>query len=96
MKGTYSIDDWFGCKGQDNMSGRKEQVNSLLVLQSFIIARKSGNIYLQLPWIGDISSSFEKLISKATTSCFYSVKPRVVYNTRVMLPSAKKDSVPTT
>ena len=23
-------------------------------------------------------------------------KPRVIYNTRVMLPSAKKDSVPTT
>ena len=26
----------------------------------------------------------------------YAVKPRVVYSTRVMLPSAKKDSVPTT
>ena len=35
-------------------------------------------------------------ISKAITSCYYAVKPRVVYNTRVMLPSAKKDCVPTT
>ena len=34
--------------------------------------------------------------NKAITSCFYAVKPRVVYSTRVMLPSAKKDSVPTT
>ena len=29
------------------------------------------------------------------TSCFYAVKPGVAYSTRVMLPSAKKDSVPT-
>ena len=29
------------------------------------------------------------------TSCFYAVKPCVVYNTKVMLPSAKKHSVPT-
>ena len=29
-------------------------------------------------------------------TCFYAVKPRVVYNTRVLLPSAKKDCVPTT
>ena len=29
-------------------------------------------------------------MNKAITSCFYAVKPRVVYNTRVMLPSAKK------
>ena len=35
-------------------------------------------------------------INKAITSCFYAVKPRVVYNTKVMLPSAKKYSVPTT
>ena len=48
------------------------------------------------PWIGNVSSKFENQINKAITSCFYAVKPRVVYNTRVMLPSAKKDSVPTT
>ena len=35
-------------------------------------------------------------INKASTSCFYAVKSRVAYSTRVMLPSAKKDSVPTT
>ena len=53
-------------------------------------------VYLKLPWIGNVSSKFEIQISKAITSCYYAVKPRVVYNTRVMLPSAKKDRVPTT
>ena len=53
-------------------------------------------VYLKLPWIGNISSKFEDQINKAITSCFYAVKPCVVYNTRVMQPSAKKDSVPTT
>ena len=53
-------------------------------------------VYLKLPWIGNVSSKFENQISKAITSCHYAVKPPVVYNTRVMLPSAKKDCVPTT
>ena len=47
-------------------------------------------VYLKLPWIGNVSSKFEIQINKAITSCFYAVKPRVVYSTRVMLPSAKK------
>ena len=53
-------------------------------------------VYLKLPWIGNVSSKFENQINKGITSCFYAVKPRVVYSTRAMLPSAKKDSVPTT
>ena len=53
-------------------------------------------VYLNLLWIGNVSLKFENQINKAITSCFHAVKPRVVYNTRVMLPSAKKDSVPTT
>ena len=52
-------------------------------------------VYLKLPWIGNVSSKFENQINKAIASYFYAVKPRVVYSTRVMLPSAKKDSVPT-
>ena len=43
-----------------------------------------------------VSSKFENQINKAITSCFYAVKPCVVYNAKVILPSAKKDSVPTT
>ena len=53
-------------------------------------------VYLKLPWIGNVSSKFENQSNKAITSCFYAVKPRAVYNTRVMLPSAKQDSIPTT
>ena len=37
--------------------------------------------YLKLPWIDNVSSKFESQINKAITSCFYDVKPRVVYNT---------------
>ena len=53
-------------------------------------------MYLKLPWIGNVSSKFQNRINKAITSCFCAAKPRVAYSTRVMLPSAKKDSVPTT
>ena len=70
-------------------------------IKNFKTTRKSGNIrktfgpekcsvYLKLPWIGNASSKFENQINKAITSCFFAVKPRVVYSTRVMLPSAKK------
>ena len=53
-------------------------------------------VYLELPWIGNVSSKFENQISKAITFCFYAVKPYVVYNTRVMQSSAKEDCIPTT
>ena len=52
--------------------------------------------YLKLPWIGNVSSKFENQIRDVITSPYYAVNPRVVYNTRVMLPSAKKDCVLTT
>ena len=53
-------------------------------------------VYFKLPWIGKVSSKCEKQINEAIISCFYDVKLRVVYITRVMLPSAKKDSIATT
>ena len=53
-------------------------------------------VYLKLPCIGIVSLKFDNQINKAITSCFHAVKPCVVYNTSVMLPSAKKDSVLTT
>ena len=52
--------------------------------------------YLKLPWIGHVSSKCENQINTVITSCFYDMKPCAVYNTGVMLPSANKDSVPTT
>ena len=42
------------------------------------------------------SLKVENQISKDITSCFYAVKPRVVYGTRATLPSAKQDCIPTT
>ena len=72
----------------------------LVLIKSFAAEKTFGPekcpVYLKLPWIGNVSSNFENQINKAITSCFYDVKPHVVYNTRVVLPSAKKDSVPTT
>ena len=53
-------------------------------------------VYLKLPWIGNVSPIFENQINKAITSCFYAVEPRVVYETKVMLPFVKKDNVPAT
>ena len=53
-------------------------------------------VYLKLPWIGNVLSKFENQSNKVITSCFYAVKPHVVYSTGVMLPSAKKDGIPTT
>ena len=53
-------------------------------------------VYLKLPWIGNVSSKFENQINKAITSCFYAVKPRVVYSTRVIYHLLKNDSVPAT
>ena len=53
-------------------------------------------VYLKLPWIRNLSSNFEKQINKAITSCFYTVKLRVLHTIRVTLPSAKNDRVPIT
>ena len=47
-------------------------------------------VYLKLPWISNVSSKFENQINKGITSCFYAVKPCVVYSKRVMLQSTKK------
>ena len=41
-----------------------------------------------------LHQSLKTKINETITSCFYTVKPRVVYNTRVMNLSAKKDGVP--
>ena len=53
-------------------------------------------MYLKLPRVGNVSSKFANQINKAIASCSHAVNPRVVYSTRVMLPSAEEDSVPTT
>ena len=48
-------------------------------------------VYLHIPWIGNISMKFEKQITSAVKRCFFSVEPRVIFNTRQLLPAIKKD-----
>ena len=53
-------------------------------------------VYLQIPWIGNVSIKFEKQITSAVKRCFFSVEPRVIFNTRQLLPAIKKDVLPST
>ena len=51
--------------------------------------------YLKLPWIGNISTKFENQCKTAVSSCFGAVKLCVVFSTRKMFPTVRKDAVPT-
>ena len=51
-------------------------------------------VYLHIPWIGNVSIKFEKQITPAVKHCFFSVEPRVIFNTRQLLPATKKDVLP--
>jgi len=55
---------------------------------------KKCPVYLHIPWIGNISTRFEKQITSAVKRCFFSVEPHVVFMTRQLLPAAKKDVLP--
>ena len=52
------------------------------------------SVYVHAPWIGNISMKFEKQITSAVKRCFFSVEPRVIFNTRQILPAIKKDVLP--
>ena len=51
-------------------------------------------VYLKLPWIGNISTKCEKQCKTAISSWLGAVKLRVVFPTRKMLPTVRKDVVP--
>ena len=51
-------------------------------------------VYLHIPWIGNVSMKFERQITSAVKRCFFSVEPRVIFNTRQLLPATKKDVLP--
>ena len=51
-------------------------------------------VYLHIPWIGNVSMKFEKQITSAVKRCFFSVEPRVIFNTRQLLPAIKKNVLP--
>ena len=51
-------------------------------------------VYLHIPWIRNVSMKFEKQILSAVKCCFFSVEPRLILNTRQLLPAIKKDVLP--
>ena len=53
-------------------------------------------VCLKLPWIGNILFKFEKQVKLNVQNSFSAVKPRVIFQTRKILPSIHKDAVPTT
>ena len=57
--------------------------------------RKNVQFTLKLPWIGNISTKFENQCKTAVSSCFGAVKFGAVFSTRNMLPTVRKDVVPT-
>ena len=68
-------------------------------IKEFKLPQKEGPekcpAYLKLPWIGNISTKFENQCKTAVSSCFGAVKLRVAFSTRKMLPTVRKDVVPT-
>ena len=50
--------------------------------------------FLHLPWLGNVSNRFEKLIKSVAHRCYYSVNAHVVYTTKPLLPNFRKDVLP--
>ena len=48
-------------------------------------------VYLRLPWLGSVSTRFEKQVKSAVEQCFSAVEPRVVYFTNELLSATNKD-----
>ena len=51
-------------------------------------------VYLRLPWLGSVSTQFEKQVKSAVKLCFSAVEPRVVYSTNGLLSATNKDVLP--
>ena len=54
---------------------------------------KKCPVYLDLPWLENVSIKFEKQITTAIQRCYFAVETRVVITTRSLLPAIKKDVV---
>ena len=52
------------------------------------------SVYLHLPWLGTVSTRFEKQIMSSVCRCCFAVEPRVVFTTHQLLPATKKDVLP--
>ena len=51
-------------------------------------------VCLHLPWLGSVSTRFEKQEKSAVKQCFSAVEPRVVCSTNELLPTTNKDVLP--
>ena len=51
-------------------------------------------VYIRLPWLGDISDRFANQISACVRKCYFSSNLRVLFRTRTVLPSGRKDVLP--
>ena len=51
-------------------------------------------VYLRLPWLGSVSTRFEKQVKSAVKQCFSAVEPRVVYSTNELLSATNKNVLP--
>ena len=52
---------------------------------------ESCPVYLHLPWLGSVSTWFEKQVTSAVKQCFTAVEPRVIYSTTELLSAPNKD-----
>ena len=50
--------------------------------------------FLYLPWLRNVSTKFEKQITTAIQRCYFAVETLVVFTTRPLLPTTKKDILP--
>ena len=51
-------------------------------------------VYLRLPWLGSVSTRFEKQVKSAVKQCFTAVEPRVVHSTNELFSATNKDVLP--
>ena len=55
---------------------------------------KKCPVYLHHPWLGNVSTKFEKQITTVIQHCYFAVEARVVFTTRPHLSATKKDVLP--
>ena len=51
-------------------------------------------VYLRLPWLGSVSTRFEKQVKFVVKQCFSAVETRIVYSTNELLYATNKDVLP--
>ena len=57
--------------------------------------KKKPSVFLRLPYIGPVSTTYRRRVIDTITSCYDNVSPRVMLTSRPILTSAPKDVLPT-